>query len=434
MSSYTRITSVDLMLRAGILDTIGKINEKSFTRNRKMNFYDLTMSIIAKKGQTLTLELNEFTEKMNKPNITKQAYSKQRQNLNPKVFKYINEEYVKRIYKEIEVETYKGYVVLSVDGSGIEMPNSNELKEYYGLSEGQKGSVGRVRGKALGIYDSLNKIMIKATLDPYKMSEKDQFLKLLDELIEFMNGEKYLIVFDRYYFGLAFINKLEEKGIKYIIRQRLKDYKKEKNQMKEKDEIVKLKVRTNSIYYAKEEEKEKLKEKEYIETRIIKTKLGNETEEHLVTNLSKEELSEEEAKEIYFTRWNIERSFDIIKNKINIENFSSKTVIGVEQDFYAQMLVYNMLEDLKRDAGERIENNGNRKYEYKVNMNILAGIFKKEYIDILIIESEEEREKRYLKMVEKMSKYLVPIKPGRSFERRKMHSMNKYRSNLRRNV
>lgn len=434
MSSYTRITSVDLMLKDKIIQAIGRIKKESFTRNRKMNFYDIAISIILKKGQTLTLELNEFAEKMGKQKLTKQGYSKQRQNLNPEVFKYINEEYTKRIYDEIEIETYKGYIVLSVDGSAIELPNCKTLKEHYGVSEGQKGSVGRVRAKALGVYDSLNKIMIETTIDPYNKSEKDQFMDMIEKIKEYMGEKKFLIVFDRYYFGLSFINELEEAGIKYLVRQKLKNYKKEKEEMTTKDEEVKLKVRTNSIHYAKEEQKKKLKEKKYVETRIIKTKLETGIEEHLCTNLTKEELSEEEAKELYFTRWNIEKAFDIIKNKINIENFSSKTVIGIEQEFYAQMLVYNMLEDLRRDAGERIENNKNKKYEYKVNMNILAGMFKKKYIEIIQMKEQKEKEEKYLQMVEEMSKNLVPIKPGRKYERRKMHSMNKYRSNLRRNI
>lgn len=434
MNSYARISSVDLMLKDKKIEAIGRINKESFTRKRKMDFYEMATSIILKKGQTLTLELNEFMETMKREKITKQAYSKQRQNLNPEIFKHINENYTKRIYKEIKIKTYKGYIVLSVDGSGIELPNCKTLKEHYGVSEGKKGSVGRVRAKALGIYDSLNKIMIKTTIDPYKKSEKDQFLDLLEELKEYMGERKFIIVFDRYYFGLSFINKLEEKGIKYLIRQKTKDYKKEKELMKSNDEIVKLKIRSNSIFYAKEEEKGKLKEKKYIETRIIKTKLKTGVEEHLSTNLSEEELNEKEARNLYFTRWKIEKSFDIIKNKINLENFSTKTVIGIEQEFYAQMLVYNMLEDLKRDAGERIDKNKKRKYEYKINMNILAGIFKRKYIEILIMKDEEAKIKAYKEMIDSMSKYLVPIKPGRSYERRKMHSMNKYRSNLRRNI
>ena len=434
MASYTRLTGINNELATSYENICYRLKEKSFTRNRKMNFETLVKSIIFKKGQTLSLELDEFTEKMGTEKLTKQAYSKQRQNLSPEIFKHLNNCYVNKIYEEIELEKFKDYIVLSVDGSDIELPNSKELKQYYGICQGQKGSVGRVRAKALGVYDSLNRIMIKTTMDPYNKSEKDQFIDLLDELIEYMGNKKYLIVFDRCYFGVAFINKLNEKGIKYLIRQRIKDYKKEKEQMKSNDEIVKLRVRTNSIFYAKEDDRQKLKEKRYIETRIIKIKLSNGEDEHLCTNLTEDELNTKEAGDLYFTRWNIEKSFDIIKNKINIENFSSKTVVGVEQDFYAQMMVYNMIEDLKRDAEEEMKKNPELKYEYKLNMNILAGIFKKKFIDVLMAPTKEECSKRYMKMIDEIRKHVVPIKPGRNFERKRMHSMNKYRSNLRRNV
>ena len=77
--------------------------------------------------------------------------------------------------------------------------------------------------------------------------------------------------------------------------------------------------------------------------------------EHLATNLSKEELSSKEAEELYFGRWSIEKSFDIIKNKVKIENFTSHKVIGVEQDFYSQMFLYNILEDIRIDTGEIVK-------------------------------------------------------------------------------
>jgi len=129
-----------------------------------------------------------------------------------------------------------------------------------------------------------------------------------------------------------------------------------------------------------------------------------------------------------------EKSFDIIKNKINIENLSSKTVVGVEQDFYAQIILYNIIEDFKRDAEEEMNRNPNLKYDYKLNMNILAEIFKKKFIDVVLAPTKEESSKRYMKMIDEIRRHAVPIKPGRSFERKKMHSINKYRSNLRRNI
>ena len=433
MESYTRITSITNDITTSYVNTIWRLNDKAFTRNRKMNYESLVKTMILKKGQTLSLELDEITTSMNIQKISKQAYSKQRMNLNPKIFKHLNEKYIKRIYDEIDVKKYKGYIILAVDGSIIELPNSNELKEYYGLSEGQKGSVGRVRARGLGIYDCLNKIMINSNIDPYKISEKEQLIKLLDDVKKFYNNEKILMVFDRYYCGIAFINLLEEKGIKYLIRMRDKSYKREKAEMKSDDEEVNLRVRTNAIFYAKGEELEKLKGKKYVNTRIIKIKIGKKkTEEQLCTNLTKEELTKEEAKDLYFVRWNIEKAFDVIKNNINIENFSSKKVIGIEQEFYAQMMVYNMLEDINRDI--EIENKKGRKYKYKTNMNILAGIFKRKFVEVLLSPTAEESAQKYKEMIEQMKQYVVPIKPGREFPRRRMHSMNKYRSNLRRNI
>ena len=102
----------------------------------------------------------------------------------------------------------------------------------------------------------------------------------------------------------------------------------------------------------------------WVKTRIIKTILSNNEEEHLATNLTQNELSEIEARELYHERWEIEKAFDIIKNKVKIENFTSHKVIGVEQDFYSQMLLYNMLEDVKIDSGEIDQKEKNLKYEY----------------------------------------------------------------------
>ena len=430
--SFERIRELFKLLSRKEYLEIGRNKKTSFIRKRKITFKEIFICILNKKGKTLTLELKEYMRKINKEKITKQAFSKQRQNLNPEIFKVMNEEYVKMMYKQKEIYTYKGYIVLSIDGSIIELPNNRELKEYYGLQLGQVGSVGRVRGRCLGIYDSLNHIMVETRLDSYKISEKAQIEQELENIKEKYKNKKIIIVCDRFYFGISFIHKLEKMGIKYIIRMRNKNYKKEKLEMASNDEEVDLKVRTNSIFYAEtEEEKEELKKIKTVKTRIIKTIIPNGEEEHLSTNLSKEELSEKEAKELYFGRWEIEKAFDIIKNKIQIENISSYTVIGVEQDFYSQILLYNMLEDIKSDT--KIDKKEGTKYEYKVNMNIMVGIFRDKLIEIFLQKRIKDILKKQKEFTEEIKKYLVPIKPNRNYPRKKMHSMNKYRHNLRRN-
>ena len=162
----------------------------------------MALFILNNKGKTLTLELNDYMKKEGKETITKQAFSKQRQNINPEIFKTLNSEYVKMIYEEREINRYKGYIVVAIDGSIIEIPNSLELKDYYGLQEGQKGSVGRVRGRALGVYDCLNEIMALTRLDPCNVSEKRQIEEELDNILKLYENEKIILVCDKYYFGI----------------------------------------------------------------------------------------------------------------------------------------------------------------------------------------------------------------------------------------
>jgi len=63
----------------------------------------MILFILNNKGKTLTLELNEYMTKQNKETITKQTFSKQRQYINPDIFKMLNEAYVKSIYAEREI-------------------------------------------------------------------------------------------------------------------------------------------------------------------------------------------------------------------------------------------------------------------------------------------------------------------------------------------
>ena len=74
MSAYTRIISIDEMLKTEEAITMGRNNIKSFTRKRKMDFYAMVTSMIYKKGQTLSIELNEFSERTKTKEITKQGY------------------------------------------------------------------------------------------------------------------------------------------------------------------------------------------------------------------------------------------------------------------------------------------------------------------------------------------------------------------------
>lgn len=103
-----------------------------------------------------------------------------------------------------------------------------------------------------------------------------------------------------------------------------------------------------------------------IKIRIVKVKLKNDEIEILATNLSKEEFTSEELKELYAKRWEIETGFDRLKNLIRIEDFSGRSRRLIEQDFYANIFLYNLANTIKIDSSKRIMRQPRkRKYEYK---------------------------------------------------------------------
>lgn len=92
-----------------------------------------------------------------------------------------------------------------------------------------------------------------------------------------------------------------------------------------------------------------------------------------------------------------------------------------------------MLEDLKKDASIHLKTKNDLKYEYKINMNCLIGLFRNKMIEIAIEKDDEIRKNLYLTLINKIQRYLVPIKPNRTFKRRRAYTDNKYTTNLRRN-
>ena len=79
-----------------------------------------------------------------------------------------------------------------------------------------------------------------------------------------------------------------------------------------------------------------------------------------------------------------------------------------------------MIEDLKNDENSELEVNRTKilKYDYKVNINILVGTFRDYMIKIAIEDRPDERKLLYEYMLEEIMENLIPIRPGRSSERK----------------
>lgn len=445
MITYDKVKKLNTKISSKKLEEKYRYSAKYFTRNRKINFKDSVYFTLNKRGLSLKMEMNNFSNMTGRmKDVSKSALCQQRKKIDPEVFKELNSDYIKNSYDNPrDYKTIKGYIVMAIDGMQIEIPDVQELREEYGTSQGREGQRTSARALTSCLYDVVNNWVIDAQIDKLKTPERELAKKHITELIMTLTGEidlkKIIILFDRGYPCIEMIYVLQEIGIKYIFRGKISNYKKEIEKQKEDDGEIEIKINEKKIKNVKEKNlKEELRRKGKIKSRLVKYELETGEEEILITNLKEEEFNREEIGKLYYRRWNIELAYNIAKNKLELENFSGQSKIVVEQEFYGQMIMLNIAEDFRKDANEGIEKKKENgyKYDYQVNMNTLIGLLRERFILILIsmaINKDEKSKREYDEIIEEIRKELVPIRPGRRNERKKYKGYNKYKRNYRRN-
>lgn len=430
-----------------IIDKCKDVNYRTestkFTRSRKLTQADMVWYLTMQKGRTTSLELDSYLKEKTggyEIDITKQAFSKQRQYLKPEIFIDITKAYLKSFYQKTpeEVRKYKGHIILSVDGSMFEIPNTKELREEYKAQINSSKDRVSARARVSMIYDLENGFTVDALISDCSHGEDALGYANIENAKDVIDLKNSIIIFDRGYPSVELILYLEENGIKYICRLQSQMYEREKRAMITDDEWIEIELDSKRQRNIKSKRLlEIAKEQKYHKCRLSKVVLNTGEVEFLLSNIDKEVIPEEEMKDAYFKRWQVEIGYDILKNKMHIENFTGKTKITIEQDFYAQIYTCNLLQDIKNDANKKVRNekkDKKLKYEYKPNINILAGVLKNILIKIMFTESDKEKETLYKTIVDKAKNNLVAIRPNRSFERKEYRGANKYRTNLRPNM
>lgn len=389
-----------------------------FTRKRKMDFEKLIHYILNKKGLSTNMEINNFFNKINEDtDMSAQSLLDQRLKLKPEVFVELNEDYLKGFYseyRETDVKNYKGYILKAIDGTDFEIPNTEKSKDAFGRVKAKEvESIPRTSVSMC--YDVLNGYIIDVIPEKYRANEIYMAKRHMRKDQQITENYNSLYIMDRNYVSFDFLAFLQKREIKFLSRLNLGYYTKETENMKTKDEIVEIahtKERMKRKYFEDEETREYAKENK-IEVRILKYVLKTGEEEYLITNLK--EFSYEELFEIYGKRWNIETLYNSLKNKLQIEKFTSSKEEIIKQDIYASTLVYNMVQTMKNEAKEDIEQK-NYKHEMKINENISIGLFKNEMIYIMLEDDDKKRVARYDKLCKKILKYKIPIRKDRQYK------------------
>ena len=167
----------------------------SFTRVRRLPFEALVLFIIQKTNSSLSICLAEFFQEHGLAVPTKSSLSQARSMLCFKAFKRLNLLICRIFYDEGTTKKWKGFRILAIDGSTLQLPNHDSLASKFSKhSFGANKTVAKWMSRVSFLYDVLNEVIIDAQMESFDTSEAT----LCDAHLGFLRKGD-LVIFDRYY-------------------------------------------------------------------------------------------------------------------------------------------------------------------------------------------------------------------------------------------
>jgi len=368
--------------------------ETYFTRNTaKMTFQQLIGFVLSLPKASMQAEVNRFLREFNSlETMAKTSLAEARLKISPYAFSAINDFIVGRAYQGNDYKSFKGYRLVAVDGSVFDVNAGAE--ESFGSLKTPGNPV--VKAKVLALVDVLNDLTLEAIMGGYAENERDQAIEAIEYLRE--KARLYdLYIFDRGFPSRELIGELENKGLHFLMRVS-SNFVKAVTQADKVDQVIQIKDDSGIIR----------------NLRVVNIVLPTGEIEKLITN--EFGFSIDELKEIYRLRWGIERKYLELKERLQIENFTSNRLELILQDFYATVAVSNLVSLAKQEAqwrNERMLPSKKLKYEYKINTNLTIATLRDTLVFALLADNPQKAKKTVTAALMTIRKSLVPIRTNR---------------------
>lgn len=391
---------------------------KDFTRNRKLNFFNLHLFLLGVYSKSLRLELYEkFGFKTS--TISPSALCQQRAKLNGNSFKHLFKEFTTSAAKD---KLYKGYHLLAADGSALNTHHDYDYPDTYVRHTNNLKGYSALHLNAL--YDLRARIYVDALVQPGKrINETRALCDMVDRSSSIKSNT--LIIGDRGYEAYNILAHMVEKGCKYLIRAKdinsngiakhliLPD-------SDEFDTTVTLQLTHNNSKQMKEllphfrfinrnTILDFLDESNDVYTltfRVVRFETSDGNYQLMLTNLDPKKFPSEEISKLYRMRWGIETSFRELKHAIGLTAFHSKKTDFIIQEIYARLTLYNFCEMIITNY---VIKQNDTKHVYQINFTVAINICRRFFC---ISNNEVPPDIEALIQINRL-----PIRDGRKFQR-----------------
>lgn len=268
--------------------------------------------------------------------VVKSAFTKARKKFSYTAFIELNDVLIEETRQLFPLKHWQEHRLLGIDGSTIKVPDSKEIRDHFGIQKSgtrKECPMARISQS----FDVLNQISLDAYISPIENS--DELTAAYQHLEKAL--EKDLFLFDRGYPAFWLFAVIEHSCANFCARSKiswstatLEFYRSGKEE--QTLEILPFSASSRTL-------RELGFEIKSIKIRLIRVELGGGDVEILITSLlDQEKYPTDLFKELYFHRWPVEEDYKTMKYRLELGNFSGKTVESIYQDFHAKVLSKNI--------------------------------------------------------------------------------------------
>ena len=305
---------------------------------------------------------------------SQQAYSKARAKFNHLPFKLAfeklrNYEYCKDTFG---LNLYYGCLLVAIDGSEIPLPDKDFLGEYFGCN-GRKSESPAARASIA--YDPLNMRTIAAEFEPMEIDERTLAIRHINEVSELVKCVMPCFLMDRGYISGALLTYLQDKPVKYVFRVKSK-----------------YNVKIDALPLGDHKLTLKGENGEPIEVRVLKFTIESPTEGTVVETLVSNwfDLPFSEFVHLYHLRWPVETNYSLLKNKLQLTDFTGYSVNSIIQEYWLSVLMSYLVGITFFEAQAVIDENSScdNSRKYQPNVNGIVGTLQLYIKEILLCKDK----------------------------------------------
>ncbi len=324
-----------------------RVRPQDFTRQRQLTFPLLMLFVLQQTVKSIQRHLHEFLDELAQGEIfepvTSGAVTHARAKLKEGAFIEMNRDCVlPTIYgPEHPIHRWRGHRLVGVDSSLVRLPDSQELGQTFGWKEAanQNGATGTryPEARLSVVYDLLNRAGWDARLEPSTVGEVALAIQQLEHL---QPGD--IEINDRGFTGYVYLALILQRHAHFIARCSTGSFL-AAQEMFRRNRANQSKVVWLFAPPDQKAECQRLGLPLKMKVRFVSLRLPTGPLEVLATSLLDETLyPTEEFLTVYHWRWGHETFHLMLKGRLELENFSGRTLEAVRQDVQAAVLLANL--------------------------------------------------------------------------------------------